>query len=151
MAPRHCHTLYAPSLAYHPVILVSEVDATLSTFSGGAIARSSCGPESVAQLGHRTSPSDHGSSNSWPGPQARITPGRARRSTPSRRERDAMTSLTSGTSVGIDVAKAELVIAARPGGDHWTESNDPAGIQALIARLKPLRPTVIVLEATGGY
>ena len=62
-----------------------------------------------------------------------------------------MTSLTSGTSVGIDVGKAALVIGTRPALERWTVSNDAAGIQELIARLQPLQPTVIVLEATGGY
>jgi hypothetical protein len=38
--------------------------------------------------------------------------------------------------VGIDVAKAELVIAALPGGERWTVENDEKGIRSLIERLK---------------
>lgn len=53
--------------------------------------------------------------------------------------------------VGIDVSKATLDVAARPGGAAWTAPNDDAGIAALVARLRPLAPTLIVLEATGGF
>jgi transposase len=53
--------------------------------------------------------------------------------------------------VGIDVAKAELVIAARPSGERWTVANDERGVKALVDRLTEERPELIVLEATGGY
>ncbi|MBV9110618.1 MAG: IS110 family transposase [Gemmatimonadetes bacterium] len=53
--------------------------------------------------------------------------------------------------VGIDVAKAELVVAMRPSGAPWTVANDEAGRQLLVERLLALRPQVLVLEATGGY
>jgi transposase len=53
--------------------------------------------------------------------------------------------------IGIDVAKAELVVAARPSGAPWTVTNDAAGVQTLVARLQEATPTLIVLEATGGY
>jgi transposase len=56
-----------------------------------------------------------------------------------------------GVVVGIDVAQAEFVVAVRPTGDAWTSVNDDAGIAALVRRLRPLQPTLIVLEATGGY
>jgi transposase len=52
--------------------------------------------------------------------------------------------------VGIDVSKARLDGACRPDGAAFPHPNDPAGIQALVARLKALRPSLIVLEATGG-
>lgn len=58
---------------------------------------------------------------------------------------------TSERFVGIDVAKAELVVAERPGTTHWTVTNDEAGVRTLVARLRPAGPTLIVLEATGGY
>jgi len=38
--------------------------------------------------------------------------------------------------VGLDVAKAELVVAVRPSGEQWTVCNDEAGVQALAARLR---------------
>ena len=53
--------------------------------------------------------------------------------------------------VGIDVAKATLDVAVRPAGEQWSTSNDEAGIGVLVARLRPLAPTLIVLEATGGF
>lgn len=53
--------------------------------------------------------------------------------------------------LGIDVAKAELVIAGRPALEPWTVSNTPSGLEALVARVVALAPRVIVLEATGGY
>jgi transposase len=53
--------------------------------------------------------------------------------------------------VGIDVAKAELEVALRPSGERWTLPNAEAGLAALVARLQAVAPTLIVLEATGGY
>ena len=53
--------------------------------------------------------------------------------------------------VGIDIAKAECVVGLRPDGAGWTETNDERGIARLVARLAALSPTLIVLEATGGY
>jgi transposase len=53
--------------------------------------------------------------------------------------------------VGIDVAKARLDLALEPSGEAWSVTNDAAGIQDLASRLAPLGPTLIVLEATGGY
>ena len=53
--------------------------------------------------------------------------------------------------VGIDVAKAELVVTVLPAGDRFTMPNDEGGARALVARLGALAPQLIVLEATGGY
>ncbi len=52
--------------------------------------------------------------------------------------------------VGIDVAKAQLDIALRPTGERWALPNDAPGITTLVERLQALRPTLMVLEATGG-
>ena len=57
----------------------------------------------------------------------------------------------SGLFVGIDVSKARLDIAVRPSGEVWSVSNDEAGFGELVPRLQALKPTLIVLEATGGY
>src|SRR5712691_2210598 len=46
--------------------------------------------------------------------------------------------------VGIDVAKAELVIAVRPSGDRWPVANDEAGIQTLLKRLRQHDPAFVV-------
>ena len=51
---------------------------------------------------------------------------------------------------GIDVAKAYLDLAVRPAGTHERLPNDEAGIAQVVARLQPLHPTLVVLEATGG-
>jgi len=52
--------------------------------------------------------------------------------------------------VGIDVSKATLDVAVRPSGAAWQSANEEAGIAALVTRLVPLAPRLIVLEATGG-
>ncbi len=52
--------------------------------------------------------------------------------------------------VGIDVAKDRLDVAQRPGTEIWWVTNDDGGIADLVARLKVIRPTLVVLEATGG-
>ena len=55
------------------------------------------------------------------------------------------------TFVGIDVSKATRDVAVRPTGLTFRVANDPAGVADLIARLRPLAPARVVLEATGGY
>lgn len=57
---------------------------------------------------------------------------------------------TAPCFVGIDVAKARLDVAVRPTGEAWTVANDADGIDAVVARLRALAPTLVVLEATGG-
>lgn len=56
-----------------------------------------------------------------------------------------------GVFVGIDVSKDRLDVHVRPLGMGFSVGNEAAGHAALIARLRPLRTTRIVLEATGGY
>lgn len=53
---------------------------------------------------------------------------------------------TSPLCVGIDVAKAQLDVAVRPGGEQWVAANDEAGIAGLVARLGAL---VAALVAAG--
>jgi transposase len=53
--------------------------------------------------------------------------------------------------VGIDVAKRQLDVALRPSGDTWTAVNDDDGIGESVRRLRRLRPTLVIVEATGGY
>lgn len=53
--------------------------------------------------------------------------------------------------VGIDVAKADLVVTARPSGERWTVGNDERGVRTLVDRFRKDAPELIVLEATGGY
>ncbi len=51
---------------------------------------------------------------------------------------------------GIDVAKAHLDRAERPGGTHARYQNDEAGIARIGGQLQAQAPTLVVLEATGG-
>ena len=53
--------------------------------------------------------------------------------------------------VGIDVAKATLDVTVRPSGERWQLANEDAAFASLLARLRPLAPTLVVLEATGGF
>ncbi len=60
-------------------------------------------------------------------------------------------SQTAGAPfVGIDVSKARLDIAVRPSGEACSHATDEPGIAALVARLEPLAPDLVALEATGG-
>ena len=51
--------------------------------------------------------------------------------------------------IGIDVAQARLDIAIRP-GSSFSRAHDESAIVMLVEQLRALRPTLIVLEATGG-
>lgn len=56
-----------------------------------------------------------------------------------------------GVAVGIDVSKAEFAVAIHPTQERWTSRTTPEAIEELIHRLADRQPTVIVVEATGGY
>jgi transposase len=56
-----------------------------------------------------------------------------------------------GCAIGIDVSKAVLDVGVRPSGDRWQVRNDPAGCTTMVERVSALAPTIIVLEATGGF
>ena len=53
--------------------------------------------------------------------------------------------------VGIDVAKDRLDVHCRPTGEAFTVRPDEAGLAILLERLAAGAPTLIALEATGGY
>jgi transposase len=53
--------------------------------------------------------------------------------------------------IGIDVCKARLDVAFRPGGEALTVSNDARGIARLLKIVKSAEPDCVVLEATGGF
>lgn len=53
--------------------------------------------------------------------------------------------------VGIDVSKAALDVHLRPDGTARRFDNTPDGISALVAWVAGFTPTLVVLEATGGY
>ena len=54
-------------------------------------------------------------------------------------------------AVGIDVAKARLDVAVEPTGATWTVPRSRGGLRRLQGQLQALRPSRIVLEASGGY
>jgi len=53
--------------------------------------------------------------------------------------------------IGIDVAKDRLDVHVRPTGESFTVGRDDQGIEELAKRLNAVAPTVVVLEATGGF
>jgi transposase len=53
--------------------------------------------------------------------------------------------------VGIDVAKDRLDVHIRPQGEAFSVSRDDEGVAALAKRCINPAPTLIVLEATGGF
>lgn len=53
--------------------------------------------------------------------------------------------------VGIDVSKDRLDVAVRPTGEAFRVGRDGEGLDALQARLVPLSPVLVAVEATGGY
>ncbi len=54
-------------------------------------------------------------------------------------------------SVGIDVSKAQHDVEIRSSGEKQSFANDKVGIKALVKWLATITPTLIVMEATGGY
>lgn len=53
--------------------------------------------------------------------------------------------------VGIDVSKDRLDVAVRPTGETFAVERNAEGLDALAARLLPLGPAAVAVEATGGY
>ena len=53
--------------------------------------------------------------------------------------------------LGIDVSKAVLDVHVRPDGTARQFDNTSEGIAALLDWARPLKPTLLVLEASGGY
>lgn len=57
----------------------------------------------------------------------------------------------AATAVGIDVSKDKLDVHALPMGESISVSRDAKGIEELVRWLARLEPTVIGVEATGGF
>jgi transposase len=53
--------------------------------------------------------------------------------------------------VGIDVAKDRLDVHLRPAAEAFAVGRDGPGLAALTERLAAIGPTLVVLEATGGF
>jgi transposase len=59
--------------------------------------------------------------------------------------------MSERVAVGIDISKDEIVIAVAPSGEQWTSPTTPEALERTMARIAALQPTVVVMEATGGY
>ena len=59
--------------------------------------------------------------------------------------------MTTEYLVGIDVAKESLAVAIHEQAAIRSFANAPEGQAELVAYLQPLKPTLIVLEASGGF
>lgn len=53
--------------------------------------------------------------------------------------------------VGIDVSKDRLDVHVRPTGESFAVTRDGEGLSQLAERLRPVPPTLVVVEATGGF
>ena len=53
--------------------------------------------------------------------------------------------------VGIDVSKVWLDVAVHEREEDFRAGNEDAGIANLVQRMKELKPTLIVIEPTGGF
>lgn len=61
------------------------------------------------------------------------------------------TTLSTDSFVGIDVSSQTLDVCLLPTGEAFSENNSGKGLERLARRLKQTKPTLVVLEATGGY
>ena len=53
--------------------------------------------------------------------------------------------------IGIDIAKDTIDISVLPSGESWTVGTTQTELLETVDRLAALKPTNIVMEATGGY
>ncbi len=53
--------------------------------------------------------------------------------------------------VGIDVSKDRLDVHVRPSGEAFAVTRDGKGLEELIERLRAWTPTLVAVEATGGF
>lgn len=58
---------------------------------------------------------------------------------------------TSSSFVGVDVSKHRLDVHVCPSGQAFAVARDGAGLDRLVQQLRALAPSLIVLEATGGF
>ena len=65
--------------------------------------------------------------------------------------RKGTTRMKEDVFVGIDVSKDQVDVALRPGGQFHVFSNGVSGLDELVQRLVEISPSLVVLEATGGY
>ena len=56
-----------------------------------------------------------------------------------------------GLFVGLDISKARVDGHVQPTGERWSAGTEEPDLAALVSRLRALTPTLVVMEATGGY
>jgi transposase len=61
------------------------------------------------------------------------------------------TTATTKVYAGVDVSKGRLEVFVHPTAERFGVSNDETGVDELLVRLEELSPTLVVLEATGGF
>lgn len=61
-----------------------------------------------------------------------------------------MKTQSSELFIGVDVCKDRLDIANDSNSEVWFETNDDSGVSSLVDRLTSLKPSLVVMEATGG-
>lgn len=59
--------------------------------------------------------------------------------------------MSEGVYIGIDVAAATLEVACHGNNDTTTFTNDDTGIATLVSAVTARQPSLVVLEATGGW
>jgi transposase len=74
-----------------------------------------------------------------------------RKASPHSQGRVMEQTATSPSFVGIDVSKDRLDVHVRPSGSIFAVARDAKGLEQLTNELRDLAPTLIVLEATGGF
>jgi transposase len=62
-----------------------------------------------------------------------------------------MTIQHANCYIGIDVSKATLDVFVRPFDKHMQFKNDKSGWKKLVQKITSFTPTLLVMEATGGY
>lgn len=64
---------------------------------------------------------------------------------------DRLSNEREAIFIGVDVSSQALDVCVLPSGETFRENNSAQGVARLASRLKKLQPTLVVLEATGGY
>ena len=62
-----------------------------------------------------------------------------------------MEHLATPSFIGIDISKDRLDVHVVPSGRTFTAQRDGQGLEQLTGELRQLAPTLVVLEATGGF
>src|SRR5829696_6279332 len=111
---------------------------------GERVARISPGDDTVVQPGRPlVAVIVHPEQLKGPRARTRIRPGAAMT------RRGVMTECA--VVVGFVVSKRELAVAVYPSDEQWTSGTDGPAIEVTVTRLQALQPTLVVMEATGGY